>query len=157
MASTSIVITGDGLRSSRCIMPPLIAPGSVGIWVCPPHGRQYSRFKDLDQSLHGEASPDRSPCGQRGRRIADDHGSFEVPRVVLVVDLFPPRLPWPVWGNEEVGHRPLLGGPARQLPDDGPGAVAERQINDPADKNGILSDIRGSRSMRGRRVHRTGK
>ena len=34
MASTSIVITGAGVRSSRCIMPPLIAPGSVGICVC---------------------------------------------------------------------------------------------------------------------------
>jgi len=38
MASPSTVITGDGVRSSRCIMPPLIAPGSVGSWVCPSTG-----------------------------------------------------------------------------------------------------------------------
>ena len=28
------MITGDGVCSFRSIMPPLIAPGSVGIWVC---------------------------------------------------------------------------------------------------------------------------
>jgi hypothetical protein len=35
MPSTSMVITGEiVMRSSRCIMPPLMAPGSLGIWVC---------------------------------------------------------------------------------------------------------------------------
>src|SRR5215211_3841610 len=34
IASTSIVITGEGVVSVRCIMPPLIAPASVGSCVC---------------------------------------------------------------------------------------------------------------------------
>ena len=33
IASTSIVMTGAGIEPPRCVMPPLIEPGSVGRWV----------------------------------------------------------------------------------------------------------------------------